>query len=227
MASRASVWAVVPAYNEAETIGGLVGHVQRHGYRVICVDDCSSDRTASIARSQGCHVVNHPINLGQGAAIQTGIDHALTQGADIVCTLDADGQHDPDDLPRLIEALARQGADFALGSRFLGSAVDIPAERRALLLLAVAFTRLMTRLPVTDTHNGIRAMTRKGAMSIQLRQDRMAHASEILAQIRRSGLPMVEVPVTVTYSPYSLGKGQRSISALRVLADLVAGVGRR
>lgn len=217
------VWIVIPAYNEAGALDHVIDHVCDLGYRVLFVDDGSSDETASVARRSGCDVVVHPFNLGQGAALQTGIEYALQHGADYICTLDADGQHDPDDLPRLIDALHEHGADFALGSRFLGNAIDMPNGRRALLRAATAFTRFTTGLEVTDTHNGIRAMTRRGAQLINLRQDRMAHASEILVQIRRSGLRMVEVPVTIRYTAYSLKKGQTAASALDVLADLATG----
>jgi glycosyltransferase involved in cell wall biosynthesis len=222
--SNSRVWVVLPAYNEAETLTLVVSRVRLTGYSVVCVDDGSSDATASIAKRLDCDVVVHPFNLGQGAAIQTGIDYALERGADFICTLDADGQHDADELPRLIRALEEHRADFALGNRFLGNAIDMPPMRRALIMAATIFTRLTTRLRITDTHNGMRAMTRRGATLIQLRQDRMAHASEMLMQIRKGRLPMVEVPVTVTYTAYSLRKGQRSLSAFRVLADLAAGL---
>ena len=222
--SNSDVWVILPAYNEAETLDLVVGRVRANGYRVVCVDDGSSDATASIARRLDCDLVVHPFNLGQGAAVQTGIAYALERGAELICTLDADGQHDPDELPRLIRALEERRADFALGSRFLGNAIDMPAFRRALIMADTIFTRMTTRLTVTDTHNGMRAMTRRGAALIQLRHDRMAHASEILMQIRRSRLGVVEVPVTVTYTGSSLGKGQTSWSAFRVLADLAAGL---
>lgn len=222
--SNSDVWVVLPAYNEAETLPPVVGNIRSNGYRVVCVDDGSSDATASMAKRLDCDLVVHPFNLGQGAAIQTGIDYALERDADFICTIDADGQHDPKELPRLIRALEEHRADFALGSRFLGNAVDMPAMRRALMTAATFFTQVTTRLAVTDTHNGMRAMTRRGAALIQLRQDRMAHASEILMQIRKSRLPMVEVPVTVTYTAYSLRKGQTSSSAFRVIADLAAGL---
>lgn len=218
------VWVVLPAYNEAQALDPLICRLRDEGYRIVCVDDGSTDGTADVARRHQCDLVVHPFNLGQGAAIQTGIDYALGRGAEIVCTFDADGQHDADELPRLIEALAEHRADFALGSRFLGTVVDIPPARRAVLRAATLFTRLTTGLAVTDTHNGFRAMTRRGAAHIQLRQERMAHASEILTQIRKSRLRVIEVPVTVRYSSYSLNKGQRSSSAVRVLADLAAGV---
>lgn len=223
MTGLRNIWVVVPAYNEADVIGGVISRASLQGYRIVCVDDGSTDETAAMAHRHGADVLVHPFNLGQGAAIQTGIDYALREGADYICTLDADGQHDAADIPRLIAALD-QGADFAIGSRFLGQAVGIPAGRRALLAAATLFTRLTTGLALTDTHNGIRAMTRRAAERIQLRQERMAHASEILMQIRASGLSVVEVPVTVSYTAYSLRKGQTFSSALRVLADLAAGV---
>jgi len=127
-----------------------------------------------------------------------------------------------DDIERLLEALRAGDADFALGSRFLGATVAMPAARRLLLKAATVFTRLTTGLRVTDTHNGLRAMTRRGAIRIALRQNRMAHASELLHQIARSGLGYVEVPVTIAYTRYSLAKGQRLGDSVRVLVDLSA-----
>jgi polyprenyl-phospho-N-acetylgalactosaminyl synthase len=126
------------------------------------------------------------------------------------------------DVDRLIDALLTQNADFALGSRFLGAAIDMPASRRLLLKAATWFTRITTGLCISDTHNGLRAMTHRGASKIRLRQNRMAHASEILHAIARSGLRYVEVPVTVDYSTYSLAKGQRLADSLRILLDLSA-----
>ncbi len=218
---------VLAAYNEAVTLPIVADRLRSLGYGIVCIDDGSTDGTAIAARRSGCEVVVHPFNLGQGAALQTGLEYALGRDADYVCTLDSDGQHDPGELPRLLEALDRNGADFALGSRFLGGTIDMPRPRGLLLSAAIMFTRLTTGLRVTDTHNGMRAMTQRGAASIHLLQERMAHASEILAQIRRSDLPMVEVPVTIAYTAYSLAKGQRASSAFRVLGDLAAGMLRR
>ena len=137
-------------------------------------------------------------------------------------TFDADGQHRTAEIGRLIDALETHRADFALGSRFLGSAVNVPPLRRMLLRAATLFTRLTTGLALTDAHNGLRAMTRQGALRIRLRQNRMAHASEILGQIAASGLKFVEVPVTIDYSSYSLAKGQRSGDLIVILLDLFA-----
>jgi glycosyltransferase involved in cell wall biosynthesis len=213
---------VIAAYNEARVIAGVVAGVIRAGYDVVVVDDGSSDRTRDLAAAAGAVVLRHPINLGQGAALQTGIEFALRQGADIIVTFDADGQHRIADAARLVAALHTHDADFALGSRFLGGAVNQPLSRRILLRLATLFTRLTTGLSLTDTHNGLRAMTRLGASAIGLKQNRMAHASEILHQIADSGLKFVEVPVTIEYSAYSLAKGQSMGDALVILTDLFA-----
>ena len=167
-------------------------------------------------------MVAHPLNLGQGAALQTGIDYALAQDAEIIVTFDADGQHRVSDIVRLTAALVDEQADFALGSRFLGNAPNLPMARRLMLQAATLFTRLTTGLAITDTHNGLRAMTRRGAAAIRLRQNRMAHASEFLSQIAVSGLRYVERPVTIEYTAYSLAKGQNMRDAVLILLDLFA-----
>jgi polyprenyl-phospho-N-acetylgalactosaminyl synthase len=215
-------WIIIAAYNEARMIGSVVADLREAGYPVIVVDDGSSDTTAKVAETAGATVVRHPINLGQGAALQTGLQFALELGARVVVTFDADGQHRVDDIAALRDALATHKADFALGSRALGEAINAPFSRRVLLKLATWFTRLNTGLRVTDTHNGLRAMTRRGALAIKLRQNRMAHASELLQQIADSGLKCVEVPVTIQYSAYSLAKGQSLGDALSILIDLIA-----
>jgi polyprenyl-phospho-N-acetylgalactosaminyl synthase len=220
--SQAQIYVIIPAYNEGRVISRVVSEVSRAGYIVIVVDDGSSDATAEQARAAGATVIRHPFNLGQGAALQTGIDYALAQAAECIVTFDADGQHRVSDISRLTDALVHERADFALGSRFLGQAPDLPPLRRLVLQAATAFTRLTTGLQLTDTHNGLRAMTRRGASVIKLRQNRMAHASECLAQIAASGLRYVEQPVTIEYSAYSLAKGQHVREAVHILLDLFA-----
>jgi polyprenyl-phospho-N-acetylgalactosaminyl synthase len=217
-----SIWVVVAAYNEAGVISRVLADLIARRYNVVVVDDGSRDATGEIAARAGAWVATHPVNLGQGAALQTGIRLALAHGASHIVTFDADGQHRAADIARLIDALEESGTDFALGSRFLGQSVGMPASRRWLLRAATAFTRLTTGLKVTDTHNGLRAMTARGASRIALRQNRMAHASELLEQIARSNLAYVEVPVTIDYSRYSLAKGQRLADTLMILRDLSA-----
>ena len=217
-----SIWIVVAAFNEATVIGPIVSDLLRPGYHVVVVDDGSDDATGQIALSVGATVVTHPVNLGQGAALQTGIRFALQQDASYVVTFDADGQHRPSDIARLVDALVDHHAAYALGSRFLGSSRGMPLRRRLMLQAAIWLTRVVTGLRLSDTHNGLRAMTREGASRISLRQNRMAHASELLEQIAASGLPHIEVPVTIDYTRYSLAKGQRLSDSLTILFDLSA-----
>lgn len=216
------VWVVVPAYNEAARLSAVLTSLLGVAANVVVVDDGSNDNTSDIITGFPAWLVKHAVNLGQGAAIQTGISFALRRGAEYIATFDADGQHDPHDLLKMYEALLASGADYALGSRFLGRAEGIPWSRRLILRAAVYFTRLTSRIRITDAHNGIRMMTRRGAACIGLTMNRMEHASEILDQIARSGLSYIEVPVTIRYSTESLEKGQRSSAALRLGAKLLA-----
>lgn len=218
--SAHKTWVVIPAYNEVSQIASVVRDVTVAGYRVVVVDDGSTDETARTAATAGAQVLTHPVNLGQGAALQTGIEYAFGAGAEIIVTFDADGQHRASDIMNLANALACHNADFALGSRFLGRAMGLRKSRHLLLKAAICFTRLTTGLRISDTHNGLRAMTRRGAVHIRLRQNGMAHASEILHQIGKSGLKYVEVPVLIKYTAYSLAKGQQLSGALAILTDL-------
>jgi polyprenyl-phospho-N-acetylgalactosaminyl synthase len=217
-----NVWVVIAAYNEGQVIADVIAGLRQTPHRIVVVDDGSADATADRAQSAGAIVVRHPINLGQGAALQTGIEFALANGAEFIVTFDADGQHRSADIAVMLDALRKNRADFALGSRFLGTELHVPALRRLLLRAATWFTRVTTGLQVSDAHNGLRAMTRRGAGAIRLRQNRMAHASEILDQIATSGLNYLEVPVTIDYSRYSMAKGQKSSELVTILLDLFA-----
>lgn len=217
-----TTWVVVAAYNEGPAVGEVVAGLKEYGLKVVVVDDGSADETPAIALNAGAVVVQHPVNLGQGAALQTGIDFALRRGAKFIVTFDADGQHLASDVPVLLATLLSSGADIACGSRFLGRAVNLSKPRRAILKMATMFTFLTTGLRMTDAHNGLRAMTRSCAMRIRIRQNRMAHASEMIAEIARHKLKFVEVPVTICYSAYSLRKGQKLSNSINIVLDLVA-----
>ena len=219
---RDKVWAVVPAYNEGSVIRNVISDVRHERYRIVVIDDGSADDTGKHAFAAGAVVVRHPINLGQGAGLQTGIEYALSRGADYVVTFDADGQHRAREIERILSIMVAAKADFVLGSRFLGATTNMPARRRLLLRAATMFTRFTTGLKITDAHNGLRAMTRRGAEVIHLRQNRMAHASEILHQIADSKLPYVEAPVTIDYTDYSMAKGQKISNSVGILIDLFA-----
>jgi glycosyltransferase involved in cell wall biosynthesis len=210
----------MPAFNEGSSIAQVVCQMRDH-FPCVVVDDGSADNTAQQARSAGAFVIRHPVNLGQGAALQTGFTWALEQRADWVITMDSDGQHNPEDALRLLQLALVQGWDVALGSRFMGRTEGMPLSRRWLLKAALLVQNLTSGLPLTDVHNGLRVLSRKALQRIHLRQDRMAHASEIIGQLAQSGLTVGEGPVTSRYTPYSLAKGQSSLGALHILVDLL------
>jgi glycosyltransferase involved in cell wall biosynthesis len=217
----ASVWVVVAAYNEAARLGETLRGLAGCGADVVVVDDGSSDDTGAVALRHPVWLLRHVANCGQGAALQTGIDFALARGADVIVTFDADGQHAADEVAALVEPVRSGRADVALGSRFLGRAEGMPLTRRLVLGLGVLFTRVFSRVRVTDTHNGFRALSRRAAGRIRITHDRMAHASEILDQVSRLGLSYCEVPVTVHYSAATLAKGQTSWNGLKIVGELL------
>ena len=216
---------VIPAYNEARVLDGVIRAVREHADEVVVVDDGSTDQTASVARAAGAVVVSHCLNRGQGATLQTGILLALGRQADIIVTFDADGQLVAEEIDEVVTPLLRGEADVVLGSRFLDrrklQPSGIPAVKRAVLRLATLITRWYTGLPVPDPHNGFRAFRRSAAEVIALKQGRMAHASEIIEQIEKHGLTFKEAPVSVRYTAYSLQKGQRLSHSFGILWDLL------
>jgi polyprenyl-phospho-N-acetylgalactosaminyl synthase len=216
---------IVPAYNEALAIREVLAQLVRLPYRIVVVDDGSSDDTFRVCRQFPVTVLHHACNLGQGAALQTGITYVLLSGnTRFIVTFDSDGQHCTDDIPRLLAPLEAGTHDIVLGSRFLRTedAPGIGSWKRVLLRVAIAFTRLTTGLKLTDTHNGMRAFTVDAARRIPITQNRMAHASEILSAIAKSGLRWHEVPVTIRYTDYSKRKGQTLLESVNIMWDFTA-----
>ena len=219
--TNADVAVVIPALNEATVISEVItGLRAAHFPLVILVDDGSTDGTSGVARSAGARVVRHGVNLGQGASLRTGITAALRlPQVQWVVTFDADGQHQPDDAAALMER-ARQGdVDIVLGTRFGGQKVEAGPAKRLLLKAAVIYTRAETKLPLTDTHNGLRAMSRGFASTLEIRERGMGHATEILDHVAHSGARWVEVPVHIRYTDYSKAKGQPMINSVNILFD--------
>jgi glycosyltransferase involved in cell wall biosynthesis len=212
---------VVPVFREEAVVGRVVTQLQDSFPNVVCVDDGSRDGSAAAAAAAGARVVRHPVNLGQGAALQTGIEFALLDvGCRHVVTFDADGQHRVADAVRMVELLRTGAYDVVLGSRFLGDATGLTTGRRLLLRTAAALTRLTAGIGVTDAHNGLRALTREFATRLEITMPGMAHASEITEAVARLGARWVEVPVTIDYTDYSRAKGQRSINSVNIAFDV-------
>lgn len=220
------VFAVIPAYHEAQRLPGVLEAVAPYVDGIVVVDDGSSDDTSSVVTHPKAVVLRHPLNRGQGAALRTGTIAALELGADIIVHVDADGQHDPESIPAMIVPIREGVADVVLGSRFLTIRPEgMPWARRILLTGIRQFNCWVVGIPsyVTDPQSGFRAFSAAAARQVNFQQDRMAHASEILRLVTRSSLRWQEVPVRVRYTEYSLSKGQKATDALKVAWQLVLG----
>lgn len=211
----------MPVYNESTVVGTVIEELRTVFARVVCVDDGSTDGSQEIAAQAGAVVVQHPVNLGQGAALQTGIEYAL-RDPELACivTFDADGQHRVEDAHAMAARILAGEVDVVLGSRFLDKRTKLPPLKRLFLKAAVLQTRLATGLDLTDAHNGLRALSPHAARQIHLTQNRMAHASELIHQVGQLQLRFSEYPVEIVYTDYSKSKGQPLLNAVNVLADL-------
>lgn len=213
---------VIPLFNEEAVIESVVEGVKQRFDRVVCVDDGSSDRSAEIARAAGATVIQHPMNLGQGAALQTGITWARRLGdLDYLITFDGDGQHLIDDVVLMLDYARRKDLAVVFGSRFLDKRTKPNFSKKVVLKVAVLITRLVTGLQLTDAHNGLRVIRSDALAHVNLIQDRMSHATEIVHQLADTKLPWREYPVEVLYTEYSKRKGQSLLNSINILFDLI------
>jgi glycosyltransferase involved in cell wall biosynthesis len=216
------VWLVVPLYNESQVIEDVVRGARATFPNIVCVDDGSSDGSAAAAAAGGAAVVRHPVNLGQGAALQTGFEFALTDpGMRWVVTFDADGQHQVQDVVDMLDKARREDLDVVFGSRFLDDRTQAGAVKKLVLRAAVAYTNLTTSTKLTDAHNGLRVISRDVVSRVNITQNRMAHASELVAQIGALDVRYGESPVHVLYTDYSRSKGQSLWNAVNILVELM------
>ncbi len=220
---RRDVFVVIAAYNEERAIEEVAGGVTKLYPNVVVVDDGSRDRTFQAAQRGASFVLRHAVNRGQGAALQTGIAFALSKGAKFIVTFDADGQHRVEDIQHMVAPIAKRDCDITLGSRFLGNTIDMPTSRKITLKLGMLFTRFVSQIDLTDAHNGFRAFSRRAAEKIDIKLDRMAHASEIIDIVQATGLPYREIPVEIRYTEYSLAKGQSASGAFRIVIQYLLG----
>lgn len=212
---------VMPVYNEAEVLAGVLTDVVPAFGAVVCVDDGSSDGSAGIVAASGAHLIRHPINLGQGGALQTGFDYALSLPAvQWVVTFDADGQHRIEDAHAMVDLARAEGVDVVFGSRFLDDRTRVGGLKFLVLKAALLYTNMTSGLRLTDTHNGLRVLSRRAVTAMDIRQSGMAHASEIVEIVGRSGLSFREAPVHIVYTDYSRAKGQSLLNSVNILFDL-------
>lgn len=215
------VWVVIPAFNEAAVIGEVIADVRAVFDHVVCVDDGSTDGTGEIALRAGAHLVRHPVNLGQGAAIQTGVEYARKQPAAMVfATFDADGQHRVKDLAAMVDRLCAGDVDIVIGTRFGGTESSRPPLlKRVVLQTAARLSRRGRRLGLTDTNNGLRVFNKKVADGLDITMSGMSHANEFVMLIDENHWRVAEQPVEVLYTDYSKSKGQPLLNGVNIIFE--------
>jgi glycosyltransferase involved in cell wall biosynthesis len=214
------VWIVVPAFNEAGVIGDVIAELRSVFPNVVCVDDGSADETGDIALRAGAHLVRHPVNLGQGAAIQTGVEYARSRpGAQLFATFDADGQHRVTDVLAMIDRLTAEAADIVIGTRFGLGVSRPPLLKRVVLQTAAWLSPRGRRLGLTDTNNGLRVFNKTVADRLDITMNGMSHAGEFIMLIDENNWRVVEQPVEVLYTEYSSAKGQPLLNGVNIIVD--------
>lgn len=204
-----SVWIVVPVFNEGDIIRSVISEIASSGFgNIVVVDDGSSDDTfVRASEIGGVTAVRHLLNRGKGAAVRTGIEAARLSGADVVVTMDGDGQHDPADISTMIE-LIMTGNDAVLGSR-LKDHTGMPLYKVIHNRIGNLIVMLLYGLWVTDSQSGFRAYSKQAISKIRTSSDRFAYDSEVIREIRRNHLTFVEIPIKVRYTEYSMNKQGR------------------
>ena len=215
------VFAVVPACNEQDTIYQTALSLLQMNIKVVVVDDGSRLSQLQFLKTLPVYYIKHATNLGQGAALQTGTEFALERAADIIIHFDADGQHQPADLPKLLQPLLDNKADLVMGSRFLSPSNNIPFFRKYLLKAARWVNYSFTGILLSDAHNGLRAFNRKIAMQLKFTENGMSHATELLFHIKRYQWRWCEVPVTILYKNETMRRGQSTFNSIRIFFDLL------
>lgn len=209
---------VIPAYNEEKNITKVVSDVIPYVNEVVVVDDYSRDKTSALAAAAGATVLRHIINRGQGAALQTGNEYALKNGADIIVHFDADDQFLAGEIPDMVKPIIEGRADIVFGSRFLGKETNFPFSKKYIIMpLAQLFSRVFLGVKLSDPQNGFRALSRYAAENIIIDNRQMAHASEIQVKAFRQKLKIAEVPITVIYHHF----GQKLSGGFIVIRDLI------
>jgi glycosyltransferase involved in cell wall biosynthesis len=213
---------VIPVYNEKQAIlEKVVADLISLQYSIVVIDD-GSKIPVTLQPNRNLQIIRHPVNLGQGAALQTGFEFAKKMHAEYVVTFDADGQHQGHDIEKLLLPLVRDEADICLGSRFLNKpGGNISAGRILTLRIARVVNYIFTGVKLSDVHNGLRSFNQRAIQRIFLTENRMAHATEIIIQIKRSMLRYKEIPVSILYSRYSKKKGQSPLNGMRIFLDLL------
>ena len=189
---------IVPAYHEEKRIAGVVAGIRRHCAEVLVIDDGSADQTSAKAREAGAEVIRHPQNLGKGAALNTGFKAARDKGYAFVITMDADGQHDPEDIPAFVKAFREGAGDVLVGTR-MDRAHNMPLHRKLVnRFMSWLLSRFMGQ-SVPDTQCGYRLFSARSLPNMPTTSQRFAAESEVLLELAEQGLRFGSVPIKVIY----------------------------
>ena len=220
-----STCCIVPMYNEEQVIFQVITELRSIFPHVVCIDDGSIDQSAAKAKAAGALVLRHAVNIGQGAALSTGFSWVQKNSCfSYVVTFDADGQHRPQDAMRLVRELENKKVDVVFASRFIEQdQTTIPFAKRVILKSVAKITKALTDVQLTDAHNGLRALTSQATKSVELTQNGMAHATQLVSLVHQANLRYVELPVTIMYTPYSRSKGQSILNSINITLDLIWG----
>jgi len=191
--------ACIPAYNEESHIESLVKSAKNYVDSVVVCDDGSTDNTASIAKNAGAIVISHKTNKGYGAAIISLFDYARENNAEVMITIDGDGQHDPNQIPLLLNTMSQHNVDVVIGSRFLNQNTETPGYRQKGIKIITSTANYGTDLKVSDSQSGFRAYSKNAITAIYPTEENMSVSTEILFKISNNGLSLAEVPITVSY----------------------------
>jgi glycosyltransferase involved in cell wall biosynthesis len=214
---------VIPAYNEERTVAEVVREARAIATQVVVVDDGSRDRTGELARGAGALVIRHAVNRGVGAALGTGIEAAIRLGADVVVTMDADGQHRAIDAGTVFERVEKGDVELVIGSRLKkgNESGNMPIHRILYNTVGNILTYCLFGIWVTDSQSGLRGLSKKAATTIELRTNGMESLSEFIKEIKEKHWRFDEVPIKAIYTDYSLSKGQNFFVGVKVAIKLI------
>jgi polyprenyl-phospho-N-acetylgalactosaminyl synthase len=215
------IYIVIPAFNEAGSIGKVIEDLFYYGYEnIVVVDDASADKTSETVKTFNVFLIRHPVNMGPGAAIKTGIDFALFDGADIIVTFDADGQHLAKDIYNLVQPIILNESEITLGNRFLNKTSKVPIFKKIILKAGALLMFLMYGILSSDSHNGLKAISRSAALKIDIRSNGWEYCSEVIEEIMLKKIKYREIPVTVKYTDYSIKKGQKIYNSFYIFSKM-------
>lgn len=217
------IYIVIPAHNEGSVLANLLNKIKSViTAEIIVVNDGSTDNTTEIALENKAIVLEHMINRGAGAATKTGIKYALQEDADIIITMDGDGQHDPSDIPNVLDPVLKEEFDVAIGSRLLNRE-NMPVIRRFFNLAGNIFTYLLFGLMIKDSQSGFKAFSKSAVNKINFNADGYEFCSEIIREIKKNKLKYIEIPIKTIYTDYSLSKGQNFSKGISIIFRLFFG----